>query len=73
MAIKGARPNHHRLSNELKCKPASQGLARLAGMVADGRLRPLIEVEAPWTEVGVIAQRLIDRQIAGKAVLHLSA
>jgi len=28
-------------------------------------------VEAGWTEVGTIAQRLIDRDFTGKAVLHI--
>ncbi|HEX8684568.1 MAG TPA: zinc-binding dehydrogenase [Ardenticatenaceae bacterium] len=57
--------------HELKHEPASIGLARLARMVADGRLRPLIEVEANWSDVGDVAQRLLDRQYAGKAVLHI--
>ncbi|MHB8625320.1 MAG: zinc-binding dehydrogenase [Aggregatilineales bacterium] len=52
--------------------PASDGLKRLAAMIAAGTLRAPIEVEAPWTEVGKIAQQLMDRGYAGKAVLHLS-
>lgn len=47
------------------------GLALLAGEIAAGRLKPQIAVEAGWREVGAIAQRLIDRDFAGKAVLHI--
>ncbi len=51
--------------------PASLGLARLAQLIADGRLKPLISVEESWTEIGPVAQRLLDRGFPGKAVLHL--
>lgn len=47
------------------------GLALLAGEIAAGRLKPQIAVEAGWREVGAIAQRLIDRDFTGKAVLHI--
>ena len=60
------------LFHEVLARPASGGLDRLARMVADGRLRPRIEVEAPWTEVGETARRLIDRGYTGKAVLRVS-
>jgi NADPH:quinone reductase-like Zn-dependent oxidoreductase len=48
------------------------GLALLAGEIAAGRLKPQIAVEAGWTEIGPIAQRLIDRDFTGKAVLHIN-
>jgi NADPH:quinone reductase len=54
-----------------KSEPASEGLAILAGMVARGTLKPRIEVEANWTDIGAIAQQLLDRGFMGKAVLHL--
>jgi len=57
------------LFEEVKRQPAAQGLVRLVRLVAEGRLKPRIEVEAPWTEVGAVAQRLLDRRFAGKAVL----
>jgi NADPH:quinone reductase-like Zn-dependent oxidoreductase len=41
-------------------------------MVADGRLKPRIEVEAPWTELGEVAARLLERGYTGKAVLRVS-
>lgn len=47
------------------------GLALLAAEIAAGRLKPQIAVEAGWNEVGAIAQRLIDRDFTGKAVLHI--
>lgn len=57
--------------HELKCRPASEGLARLAHLVAAGTLRPHIAVEASWTDIGDVAQQLLDRRFPGKAVLHL--
>ena len=50
----------------------SAGLARLAKLVKEGRLRPLVSVEAPWDKVAGVAQQLINRQYAGKAVLHVA-
>lgn len=32
-----------------------------------------IKVEAPWTQIADVANRLYDRKIAGKAVLHVSS
>ena len=61
------------LFHELRqVEPAGQGLAVLAREVALGRLRPHIEIEAPWTDIAGIARRLIAREFAGKAVLHVS-
>ncbi len=51
---------------------AAKELGHLAQMVADGRLHPRIDVEASWTEIAEVAQRFLKRQIAGKAVLHVS-
>jgi NADPH:quinone reductase-like Zn-dependent oxidoreductase len=58
--------------HEMTKRPASGGLSQLAGMVADGSLRLHIEVEEPWTEIGPVAQRLIDRGFSGKAVLRVN-
>jgi NADPH:quinone reductase-like Zn-dependent oxidoreductase len=61
------------LFDELKTvEPASLGLARLAGLVERGKLKPRISVEAPWTQVAEVAQQLTDRRYPGKAVLHLT-
>jgi NADPH:quinone reductase-like Zn-dependent oxidoreductase len=61
------------LFHELRrVEPAGDGLALLAGLVAQRVLRPHIAVEAGWTEIGPIARQLLDRTFAGKAVLHLT-
>lgn len=57
--------------HELRREPASVGLARLAAMIAAGDLRVRVDVEAPWTEIAPVAQQLLDRSYAGKAVLHI--
>jgi len=61
------------LFDELGQEPAAVGLDRLAHLVAGGRLRTSIEVEADWSEVGAVAQRLLERRFPGKAVLHLGS
>jgi NADPH:quinone reductase len=60
------------LFHELKREPASVGLKRLVNLVANGQLRPHIDLEAPWTQVATVAQQLTQRRFAGKAVLHFS-
>ena len=61
-----------RMFTELQRHPASEGLATLAQMVAEQHLRTQIEVEASWHDMSEVAQRLLQRQFAGKAVLHLA-
>lgn len=51
---------------------AAKDLGRLAQMVAEDRLHPQIGLEASWTEVAKVAQSLLDRRIAGKAILYVS-
>lgn len=60
------------LFHELKREPAQVGLARLANLVASGRLRPLISLEQSWDEVGSVATQLLERRFVGKAVLHVA-
>lgn len=72
MMIGGANLYGLILFHEIKRHPAFQGLTQLLRLVEDGRLRPAIEVEAPWTQIAEVAGRLYDRQIAGKAVLQVS-
>jgi NADPH:quinone reductase len=69
----GARLYGFILFHEVLARPASDGPDRLARMVADGRLIPRIEVVAPWTEVGEVARRLIERGYTGKAVLQIGS
>ena len=67
----GARLYGFILFHEVLAHPASAGLARLADLVAEGRLQPHVSVEASWEEIGDVAQRLLDRGYTGKAVLHV--
>jgi NADPH:quinone reductase-like Zn-dependent oxidoreductase len=60
------------LLEELSRYSGSEHLSWLAQMVASGQLHPTIEVEAPWEDIGTIAQQLLQRRFTGKAVLHLS-
>lgn len=57
----------------LEREPPSEGLARLARLVATGAITPRIEVEAPWEEIGEVVARFMRREISGKAVLRLDA
>ncbi|WP_218574984.1 zinc-binding dehydrogenase [Reyranella sp. CPCC 100927] len=59
------------LGQEFQAEPASIGLARLARLIADGKLQPEIAIEAPWTEIADVAAQLMARRFTGKAVLHL--
>jgi NADPH:quinone reductase-like Zn-dependent oxidoreductase len=68
----GARLYGLTLFHELmSVERASIGLGLLADLIAAGKLRPEIAVEASWSEIGTIARRLIDREFTGKAVLHI--
>ena len=67
----GASVHGFILFHEILSRPASAGLTRLVSLVAERRLVPRVEVEAPWTEVGEVAQKLLDRGFTGKAVLHI--
>jgi len=68
----GARLYGLTLFHELmSVERASIGLGLLAELIAAGKLKPQIAVEASWSEIGTIARRLIDREFTGKAVLHI--
>jgi NADPH2:quinone reductase len=58
------------LFHELGSQPAGLGLARLASLVAAGRLRSPIEVEGGLQEIGSLAKKLVDRAFTGKAVVR---
>jgi hypothetical protein len=53
-------------------EPAGLGLARLASLLQDGRLRAPIEVQGKLANIGELAQDLEDRKFAGKAVVHFT-
>jgi NADPH2:quinone reductase len=50
---------------------AGIGLALLADLIVAKKLRPQIAVEAPWSDIGIVARRLTDREFTGMAVLHV--
>ncbi len=47
-------------------------LRRLAELVAAGRLDPQIDLVRPWSEAGAAIDALLERGVAGKAVLTVS-
>ncbi|HEY2541062.1 MAG TPA: hypothetical protein VGI28_16445 [Stellaceae bacterium] len=47
-------------------------MALLADLIASKKLRPQIPVKALWSEIGMVARRLIDREFTGKTVMHIS-
>ncbi len=56
---------------EIHRETAAVGLARLVRMVSAGTLQPLVAIEAPWSEIGEVAQQLLNRAYPGKAVLTI--
>jgi NADPH:quinone reductase len=61
-----------RLDLELRAGGLSDDLAVLANLVAHGRLVVPIEVEESWLNVADIAEGLLSRRFAGKAVLRVN-
>ena len=53
-------------------RSAAGDLRRLAELVDDGRVDPQIDLVRPWTEAGTAIDALLDRRVAGKAVLTVS-
>jgi NADPH:quinone reductase-like Zn-dependent oxidoreductase len=54
-----------------KRRGATGMLDRLLALLAAGRLDSQIDLETSWREAGDAIEALIDRRIAGKAVLHV--
>jgi NADPH:quinone reductase-like Zn-dependent oxidoreductase len=52
-------------------RSTSADLRRLADLVAAGRLDPQIDLTLSWNRAGQAIQALLDRKVAGKAVLSL--
>jgi NADPH:quinone reductase len=61
------------MNYEMMLSPPAPALRELAEMVARGELDPVIEVEAPWTDIARVAADLIARRFNGKAALIVSA
>lgn len=53
-------------------RTAPSDLRRLAELMAAGKLDPQIDLKAPWTETAGAIDALLDRRVAGKAVLIVS-
>ena len=51
----------------------AEDLARLAELVARDELHPQVGREAPWEEAAETIRALLERRVAGKAVLHVRA
>ncbi len=56
---------------EMEREPPVIGLALLSGLVAEGRLKPLIDTVRPWSEFLQASQDLLDRKYPGKVVVML--
>ena len=54
---------------EMQHEPPSIVLAELAGLVAAGKLKPIIERRADIADIAEVAQALMSRRFTGKAVL----
>ena len=52
--------------------PFGPDLAYLVELLAAGELDPQIGLRAPWDDVAEVAEALLDRRVAGKAVLDVA-
>lgn len=59
------------LFTEFGRRSACDGLGVLAGLIAAGALDPNIAAEGPFEEIGALADRLFNREISGKAIVHI--
>ena len=50
-------------------RTGTRDFARLLDLLADGRLDAQVDLELPWSETGRAVEALLDRRVAGKAVL----
>lgn len=68
----GARLYAFLVFTELEREPtAARDLGTLAELVAGGSLDPQVSMEASWREPDDALEALLDRRVAGKAVLHI--
>jgi len=59
------------LYSQAEKSPPSEGLSRLLQLVSEQKITCMIEKEASWDDVGIIAEELLNRTFNGKAVLHI--
>jgi NADPH:quinone reductase-like Zn-dependent oxidoreductase len=57
--------------DELTHQRGKHALERLVAVVADGRVRPHIGLEASWTDIELIVEKFLNREVLGKIVLHV--
>lgn len=68
----GARIYTLNLFDELALHASAvSDLARLCGLIADGRLDGQVELESSWRQPGPPIDALLHRRIGGKVVLHV--
>lgn len=60
-----------RLFDEIRRKPAAEGLRQLLALAAEHALQPHIELEDAWTNVASVARRFLYQDLIGRAVMHL--
>ena len=60
------------LFQELQHESAQNGLTRLARLVEAQHIHPSIALEESWERISVVAQQLMERRFAGKAVLTVT-
>lgn len=61
------------LFTEFGRRPGGDGLQVLVDLIAAGRLQAHIDAEGRLDDLGHLAERLFNRQISGKAVIHVDA
>ena len=59
------------LFTEFGRRPASDGLSVLAGLTAANRIGVHVGAEGTLNELGNLAERLYNREIPGKAIIHV--
>jgi NADPH:quinone reductase len=64
-------PGHRRLEPFTVRTPFAPDLAYLVELLADGEIDPQIGLRTSWTDVSEAAEALLDRRVAGKAVLDV--
>jgi NADPH2:quinone reductase len=67
----GARIQTFNLLADLEHSDTAGDLSRLARLVAERKLTPPVELEAPWQETPAAIEALLTRAISGKAVMHV--
>lgn len=54
-------------------RSTARDLRALAELIADGLLDPQVAMEQSWDEAAPALRALLERRVAGKAVLHIAS